>query len=257
MTDKRIEMLKSAIQPNVEKLKNHKLYFSIDNIAAVRIFMENHVFAVWDFMTLLKRLQIDLTSVSLPWLPSGDRKSRRLINEIVLAEESDLVDANPISHFEYYLEAMAEAGARVDHIESFIFEASSGVPIIDALERHAGPIALKFVKNTFEQMNGELYEVASAFAFGREDIIPEVFLSLMSNNSIASYPKLKTYLERHIELDGDEHGPAAVRLIQTLCEDDGFRWQAASDAANKALASRIVFWDEIYDIIRIKNYVAA
>ena len=82
--------------------------------------MEYHVYAVWDFMSLLKALQIELTCTTLPWKPVGDTKIRRLINSIVLEEESDVdADGNPSSHYEMYLDAMIECGADTKKIESF------------------------------------------------------------------------------------------------------------------------------------------
>ena len=108
-------------------LVNHPLYNKIDSIDAIQRFMETHVFAVWDFMSLLKRLQIELTCASIPWVPVGNPITRRLINEIVFGEESD-VDENghAVSHFELYLQAMEDIGADTRAITSYIKKLNKG-----------------------------------------------------------------------------------------------------------------------------------
>ena len=87
------------IGPLQEKIVNHPLYSHIQRPIDLHRFMEHHVFAVWDFMSLLKALQIKLTGTNLPWVPVGDPEIRYLINEIVLAEETDLdLDGKRRSH---------------------------------------------------------------------------------------------------------------------------------------------------------------
>ena len=65
----------------------HSLNRALETPADLRCFMEFHVFAVYDFMSLIKRLQKDLTCLDIPWLPPN-RKHARLINEIVMGEVS-------------------------------------------------------------------------------------------------------------------------------------------------------------------------
>src|SRR2546430_8875683 len=107
----RIEKLKGVVEPARRKVIGHPLYGELKTKAAVVTFMEHHAFAVWDFMSLLKSLQQSLTCVQVPWVPSGPRVSRRLINDITLVEESDELDDGFISHFELYLDGMRQAGA--------------------------------------------------------------------------------------------------------------------------------------------------
>ena len=84
-----LDSVYESLRPLRQQVVEHPVYRHIETLADVRLLMEHHVFAVWDFMSLLKALQRHLTCVTVPWVPQGDRHSRRLINEIVLAEESD------------------------------------------------------------------------------------------------------------------------------------------------------------------------
>ena len=84
-----IDKLKGDIRSTRDRVIGHPLYSALHDNRAINIFMEHHVFAVWDFMSLLKSLQRNLTCVEVPWVPTGPTGSRRLINDIVLVEESD------------------------------------------------------------------------------------------------------------------------------------------------------------------------
>ena len=104
-----IEFLQQEVATTRRLLLNNGLYHRLQTMADLRQFMEHHVFAVWDFMSLLKGLQRELTCVEVPWVPTANPDTRRLINEIVLEEETDLdPQGQPTSHFELYMRAMEE-----------------------------------------------------------------------------------------------------------------------------------------------------
>ncbi len=97
----KIEEIKKAIEPLRQEIINHKVYSIIKDLEDLKIFMQFHVFAVWDFMSLLKTLQNNLTCTSVPWFPKGSADTRYLINEIVVGEEADIdLYGNRKSHFE-------------------------------------------------------------------------------------------------------------------------------------------------------------
>ena len=102
----RINEIKSFVKDTKQQLSAHPIYSEIATPEELKIFMESHVFAVWDFMSLVKFLQLKFTSVRVPWIPPSDSSIARLINEIVLDEESDIDQhGKPTSHFELYTDA--------------------------------------------------------------------------------------------------------------------------------------------------------
>ena len=247
-----LQELAERLRPLYRRLAEHRLYRSFVTIEDLRIFMEAHVFAVWDFMSLLKTLQRGLTCVEVPWVPSAFPLSRRLINEIVLGEESDLYAGRPASHFELYLMAMGQGGASTVAINGLIAGLLGGERIDEVIGR-VPDIAASFVRTTFACIGtGKLHAVASAFTFGREDLIPDMFQSFIrdqNEETAGRFEMLRWYMERHIEVDGDEHGPMALRMIAELCGEDAVRWQEAGEAAEEALVARIGLWDGIADAI--------
>jgi hypothetical protein len=249
-TLRRFEALRNKIAPLHDALLNHPLYAEVDSLSRLREFMQIHVFAVWDFMSLVKRLQRELTSTSLPWMPPLRSRIARFANEVVLGEESDLgPDGKPISHFELYLRAMDEIGADTTLVRGFMSQIDLGAQWEDVLEEmNVPPGVADFVNETLGcAIHGSLVEVASFFFFGREDVIPEMFERLLKSwgNAKAEVPYFAYYLERHIELDGDSHGPWAREMLTALAGQSESNWKEAASAAERAISSRIKLWDSV------------
>lgn len=251
-----IAHIEAELAPLKLQLKAHKLYKNLTSIEDIKIFMEQHVYAVWDFMSLLKALQIHLTTVTLPWIPVSNPTTSRFINEIVLGEESDVNELDePKSHFEMYLEAMHQINANTLPIDEFISYLKNGIPLEKALDTIAiNPDTKAFVSNTFEVIStNEPHKIASAFTFGREDLIPDMFLQIIAQsekeNSHNPYSKLSYYLHRHIEVDGDNHGPLSLKMITELCGEDSKKWDDVLIVAKTALTYRIQLWDVINRLI--------
>lgn len=232
------------------ELGQHAVFAEIDTLDVLRRFMETHVFAVWDFMSLTKRLQQELTCTQLPWLPPSDPKAARLINEIVLGEESDDRPGHGhYSHFELYLDAMREVGASTLQIERFVELQKKGMHYATALQRvEAGEAACKFVGHTLEvALHAPAHCVAAAFLHGRESVIPPMFQRILDDWGItaAQAPTFRYYLQRHIEVDSEDHGPAAEALLARLVDGDEQRQSEVYDAAIAAVQSRIALWDRV------------
>jgi len=251
------------IQENIEPLRqqiiNHRVYTAINELEDLQIFMEHHVYAVWDFMSLLKSLQINLTCTTLPWFPVGDALTRQLINEIVAGEESDVdADGNIKSHFELYLDAMLQCGANVEPINNFLTSIKKGRDFEMAFELAKVPQAARaFVKATFETISsGKTHLQAASFTFGREDLIPNMFFSMVNDLNSTNPEQVsifKYYLERHIEVDGDHHSHLALSMTEKLCEKDEQFWKAAEETTKIALQKRIDLWDAAYaEILKSK-----
>lgn len=231
-------------------LVSNPVFSSIKNIKQLRKFMEWHVFAVWDFMSLTKRLQIDLTCVTLPWLPPANNGAANLINSIVWGEETDKtpVKGQTASHFELYLKAMEEIQADTTQINRFINLVKNGTDYKDALREVNAPSAVvDFTTNTIETaLHGSTQEVLGSFFYGRENVIPEMFDSLLKTWDIdkGKAPTFVFYLERHIELDSGDHGPAAQKMIDNLCPTHKQKMEVYL-AAQKAVLARIKLWDSL------------
>ncbi len=250
--DEAFDELTATLLPARRALLAHPIYEIVDSVPRLRTFMGVHVFAVWDFMCLAKRLQRDLTSMGPLWRPPPMPEMARFINGVILGEESDDgPDHRAISHAELYLGAMDEVGASTTAMLRFLeLIGEAGVDVDAALEAAGAPtVAREFVRNTLEvALHGDTVEVLAAFLFGREDLIPEMFDRLLPHwKASGKAPKFTYYVERHIALDGDEHGPAARRALLSLAGDDAAKWSAARDAAEGAISARIALWDGLLD----------
>ena len=246
-----IELLKKEIETERTKLLSHPAYKNIRDLQGLQEFSQIHVYAVWDFMSLLKSLQIALTAVSLPWVPVGSANTRYLINEIVLGEESDVDEkGNRISHFELYLKAMRQMGADTSGIEHLLQRIEEGISIEHAIRQiDIAPEVKTFLEYTFQiALHAPAHIKASVFTFGREDLIPSMFHELLQQLYADTPEKVsifKYYIERHIEVDGDHHSQLAIDMVAELCGDDELKWKEATEAAKKALQVRYTLWDAV------------
>ena len=248
-----IQHIQKEITSLREELKSHRLYQQLQTVEDIKIFTKDHVFAVWDFMSLLKTLQRELTCVSVPWVPRKKGKLTQFINEITLAEESDVdLSGESKSHFEIYLDAMRHMGSDTHKIEVFLSKIHQNSSIEEALDFAEVPEAVKnFVKVTFKTIySNDAHKVAAAFTFGREDLIPDMFIEIIhQTHEQESFKDFLYYLNRHVELDGDSHGPLSLDMIVELCGDDQQKWSEVLVTAKEALEVRISLWDYIADNI--------
>jgi len=251
-----ISTINNKIQPQKDILLQHPLYKKVKTIDDLHKFLESHVYAVWDFMSLLKALQSKLTCTTTPWFATQNPETRYLINEIVLAEESDLtIDGKRLSHFEMYVEAMQSCGAQTGELNAFlqnVVETKNVFISIKQSDLH--PKVKDFLDFSFRVIEeGKAHKIAAAFTFGREDLIPNMFTEILKNFQ-QNFPetdlsKLIYYFERHIELDADEHGPMAMQMIKELCADDIQKWNDVEEVSIMALEKRIGLWNAIEEKI--------
>ncbi|MCO4770720.1 MAG: DUF3050 domain-containing protein [Deltaproteobacteria bacterium] len=287
-------MLCRRVEPFQGKLATHPIYSRVRNLRGLQIFMTNHVFAVWDFMTLTKTLQQRLTCISTPWLPPEHPAAARLINEIVLGEETDEVRHGEfLSHYVLYIRAMGEIGADPGPMKEFEAALRAGTSPADALAPLDIAQSTKdFVLHTLATAKLSTPQVAASLLLAREDLIPTMFervvkeMDARSTSGVRAARALRNrrdhladwarrlvpgslraaadqfeesnpdpraffriYLERHIELDGDQHGPMAQRLLQDLCGDDDALWEEATASARDALRARVALWDGVLQSI--------
>ena len=243
-----LDALRAAIAEEQDRLTRHPVFASLRGVNELRRFMEWHVFAVWDFLSLLKRLQRDLTCITLPWTPPANPRAARLINEIVLGEESDVMpNGSALSHFELYRAAMREVGADTGCIDAFLDCLAQGVSLEAAIARAGVPAPVaSFVRSTLKTaLSGDLDQALGSFFHGRETVIPAMFSELMAHWGVTreQAPLFVYYLDRHIQVDAQEHGPAAAILIEEVVGDDQVRQQAMLTAALAALKQRAALWD--------------
>lgn len=258
-----ISIINEKIQPQKNILLHHPLYGKVKTIEDLHQFLESHVYAVWDFMSLLKALQNKLTCTTTPWFASANPETRYLINEIVLAEESDLtLDGKRLSHFEMYVEAMQGCGAKTNELEQFLQNVIDTNNVFIAIKQSdLHPNVKAFLDFSFRVIEeGKAHKIAAAFTFGREDLIPDMFTEILKgfqqNFPDIDLSQLIYYFERHIELDADEHGPMAMQMITELCAEDTQKWKDVEEVSVLALEKRIGLWNAIEEKIEARLELA-
>ena len=246
--NEKISQMKNYLYPLKQGLIKHRVYNHLLELKNLQIFMKFHVFAVWDFMNLVKMLQLRLTN-AVPWLPPANIAAARMINEIVLSEETDeITPGNFTSHFDLYLASMKDVGADIIPISQFIDHLHQGRTVKQALDHPLIPAVIQdFVSTTMKATQKSTHELAATFLFGREDVIPSMFKEIL-DNLILYQPdcqNLILYLQRHIQIDEEIHGPMGEQILIGLCGDDAYKWEQSAIAAYEALSARQGLWDEV------------
>lgn len=247
-----VQTYEAELKEANHKMRNHKLFSYIKTIDDLRYFMKYHVFAVWDFMSLAKRLQQEFTCVTIPWTPKNNNKAARAMNDIILGEETDVnLDGSHASHYEMYLHAMNDVQANPKQVLTMVsdFEQNPKGDFKDIVAKQDIPDYVKqfVIHNLNTAINGSIDEVLGSFFYGREDAIPEMFSNLLKEWGLKEedYPKFVYYLIRHIELDGDSHGPAVNSIISNL-KDNPEKYISLLKSAIAAVKHRINLWDGIH-----------
>jgi hypothetical protein len=253
-----------TVAEHQQALERHAIYGALRTLDDLRLFMAHHVYSVWDFMSLIKYLQLCVAPTAVPWVPAGDAAARYFVNQLCLEEESDTVpmpdgSVRYASHFESYCEAMGEIGADVETPRHFVeLVRTAGLEQALASPLIPGP-ARRFTAQTFAIIGSDRpHAVAAALALGRERIIPGMFRRFLAEMAITERdaPAFHFYLNRHIHLDEDFHGPLSLRLVDALCEDDPRKVAEAEAAARAALSARAGFWDEVLEAVEARRRAA-
>lgn len=247
----RIAEISARVAPIRRRLTHHPIYRRIVDLATLRAFMEHHVFAVWDFMSLLSALRRGVMGHGAVWRPVGPPIVRRFLNDIMAGEESDIDGRGGyLAHFETYLEAMRNAGASTRAIERSVAEAATLEDVPNVLLACGAPRgSVKFSTATFATISrGDVAEIAGSFTFGREEVIPDMFRRLVADLNRAHDHRLERfvfYLDRHIHVDEGDHAPMAMKLLESIGGEDAEIWARIGRGAEDALHARAAFWDDI------------
>jgi hypothetical protein len=235
----------------------------IRSLPQLRLFTEHHVFAVWDFMQLLKSLQELLAPAGVPWLPPRYPRLAGLINELVAAEECDCLPVELggpcyLSHFSLYRAAMQEIGADTSSIDA-VLAVAAHEGLDRALLHPAIPEpSRRFMQSTRSLIqSGQPHLQAAAFCFGRELLVPDLFRALLDQLQLHSLhaPILSWYFKRHISLDGDSHGPLAEQMVAELCESRPGALSAVESVRNRVVRERDAFWESIARVLAYAPHV--
>lgn len=274
------DSVEAEIQPRHEELLTHPMYELLVDYDSLRVLMASHVFQVWDFMFLVKKMQYILQQThKWPWIPPENNDLARFIQEIVLSEETDsfgkleeLSGVHSAAHLDMYLMAMAKLGFCTSAVNGLVADIKSESPtrpfeiLLDAVDTEGAytpsRACLEFTKWNLEICGFEpsdaaiannLHRVAAAFLFGRENVIPPMFERVMEFIPRSKDTKLFwLYLERHVQLDGhggdhgeDSHQIQGQKLLKLLCGRDEAKWKECLAIGQESLSRRCDVWDAV------------
>jgi hypothetical protein len=254
------KVLNQQVTDFKNRLQQHPAFNNIQSLDELRKFTVYHIFLVWDYMSLLKSLQTQLTCTQTPWKPVQSPYIRYLVNSLVLKEESDLgADGEYASHYEMYRNAMQAMKADTGLMDNLMAHIETDMPVIKAIELSNIPGPVKdFLEYTFWVVQKtSLHEQAAVLCYGREgfghQLIYQRAVALQQNHAEELNPFLY-YLRHKNEINEKYHSQLSAILLEQLCGTDEKKWHEATQAANQSLRNRIRLFDYIHEkIVATKN----
>jgi hypothetical protein len=100
--------------------------------------------------------------------------------------------------------------------------------------------------------SGQPHHLAAAFCYGRELLVPDLFRALLDQVHLHQLhaPTLSWYFERHISLDGDNHGPLAEQMVAELCEGRLGTLSEVDAVRKRVIRERDAFWESIAAVLQ-------
>ncbi|CAG9319831.1 unnamed protein product [Blepharisma stoltei] len=225
----------------------------LESLPATRVYMKNFIYQAWAVISTLKALRSKLSPSTVPWYPPEDENSVRYINEILLDEETDVAGQPQqySSHYNLFIKAMREANGFSEPMETLVTDLRQGmawdkafIKNKDQYKHIISPSTFKYVENEIGiAMNGDLHQIAGFFFLGREETVPDLFSGFVKslNEKEVNAPLFKSYIQRHIDLDGDLHAPLGEKITQRVCKEDPKMWKEVYEAGKLGITDDLNF----------------
>ncbi len=246
------------IKTNLLSLERHKVFDQLLSNEDLQLFMSWHVFSVWTYMSIIKRLQLEFTCTCLPWTPYRSAKSAHLINKIVSENESiDLANNTYLSHFELYLCAMEEIGANTFSIRTFVDLIAANMPLQDALKISNSPPAIEefVLTNTHIAISGSVEEVLGCMIYAHEYIFPKSFIHSSAGSALSRFAeeKFSLYLKMCCSTDPHQRHLDITNLLIEQTNGNESCLKTCLDAALGAIKRQANLWDSLACKIEIER----
>lgn len=237
-------------------LENHRLYKTIQDQKALKIFVEHHVLCAFGYNYLMRNIYKDLVARVEPLSTHAQKEAQRLIAEMMIDEEfAENEDGSSASHLEHYIEAMQMIGADIAPIIQLFDMHEGGQDWTVGLQQLDFPsLAARYARCIISFAERPLHERAALLFYEGEPFIPDNFLSGLSGISQGA-DLLVEYFERHIEGLKKPGFSAAGRLVELFCGDDEVLNDEAEKAAELIMNLRIELFNDISDRIESEQGV--
>ena len=233
-------------------LESHRLYTALTRREALATFTEYHVVCAWSYNALLRSLQRDIFTQSLPINSDAHKEAIRILSEVAIEEQANESDDGQfISHLELYLDAMEDLGANTAPIIGFFDILAGGVGAAKAVEyADFCPEVAAYARTTVRLLERQFHERAAGLFYEGEYFIPDRFLHQLNRLTPAvPVDRLLEYFDGHIEGLKRPGYSAAGRLVEIFTADDEILSEEAEQVGEQVMRQRVHLWNTVYDLV--------